>query len=417
MPGIDIFNGIVNNGGIPSGGAGLLANRPAAGVVGRLFIGTDTNLWYRDTGTAWVSISGTGTVTGTGTAGQAAFWSSGTAISGDNTFFWDNTNKRLGLGTATPGVRLDIHGTGVLQQLNGTTTNSAYLDFLNAGTTQFRIGNDYNGGANTFNIFNNSLSDYSYAVIKSSGVQIFGSPSYNLFTSTYKFNFINTSATTESVRAMFSYKNVGNGGNSEYYFATRGTSVGAYSATLNGDILHQFSILGSSASTFINGSDIYFRQNGAVGISAPVDIEFRQWGSTGTASSRLWLRSAGFSTFLDRLNVNNATDNALFELNVNGNTYTGGISPTILTVGVNTNMARTATGYYCTAAITLTLPTASGLNNWYIVIASGSAVTVQRNGTDTILDKTGASVTSVTVAANTRSMFYVGGGTVTFQIF
>ena len=81
-------------------------------------------------------------------------------------------------------------------------------------------------------------------------------------------------------------------------------------------------------------------------------------------------------------------------------------------------MTRTQCGYVCTTTLTLTLPAASGLNNFYFVVANtGATVTVQRAGTDTILDKLGVSQTSVIVAAGTRSMFYVGGGSITYQIF
>ena len=44
----------------------------------------------------------TNPVTGTGTAGQVAYWSSGSAITGESKLFWDATNDRLGVGTATP---------------------------------------------------------------------------------------------------------------------------------------------------------------------------------------------------------------------------------------------------------------------------------------------------------------------------
>lgn len=92
--------------------------------------------------------------TGSGAAGQVTFWSAATVLSGSNNLFWDNTNSRLGIGTVTPGVKFDIHGTGVIQQLNGTTTNNSYLDFQNAGSTKFRIGNTYNAGQNRLSIFN-----------------------------------------------------------------------------------------------------------------------------------------------------------------------------------------------------------------------------------------------------------------------
>jgi hypothetical protein len=166
--------------------------------------------------------------------------------------------------------------------------------------------------------------------------------------------------------------------------------------------------------------NLSFIQNGNVlaGQGAPTDILLSQYNTSGTSQTRLRLFNSGYSNFLDRVTVNNATDNANFELNVNGNTYTGGLSPTILTVGTNTNMARTATGYRCTGTLTLTLPAVSGLNQWYVIINdSVGTVTINRNGTDTIVNTAGASVTSLTLAANARTFLYLGGGTITYQIF
>ena len=48
-----------------------------------------------------------GTVTGSGTATRVAFWSAGSAISSDADLYWDNTNKRLGIGTITPDYQLE----------------------------------------------------------------------------------------------------------------------------------------------------------------------------------------------------------------------------------------------------------------------------------------------------------------------
>lgn len=41
-------------------------------------------------------------ITGTGTNGQVAFFNGATTQTGDNGLFWDNTNKRLGVGTNVP---------------------------------------------------------------------------------------------------------------------------------------------------------------------------------------------------------------------------------------------------------------------------------------------------------------------------
>jgi hypothetical protein len=423
MAGIFINNDVTNYGGVPSAGAGLLANRPAAGVVGRLFIGTDTNIMYRDTGAAWVTIGSSGP-TGSGADGQATFWTGASTISGDNAFFWDNTNKRLGLGTVTPGVRLDLHGTGVIQQLNGTTTNNAYLDFQNAGTTRWRVGNSYNTAANDWQVIDvaNSLN---LLTIKQNGSLLWRSPINTFYSGgggdagDWEINKVR--GTGGSTYNWIGYINTWNASGVRstglWFQNTRGASFNTYAATIATDTLLFLNARGSTASQFRDGGSLQFEQYGSVGTDIPTLFKIGLGTATTIPSPQFLLTSAGYGTFTQRLNVNNATDNALFELNNNGNLYTGGLSPTILTVAVNTTMARTATGYYCTATLTLTLPSAASLNNIYWVIAgSGVTVTVNRAGSDDILNLAGASVTSITISPNQRAMFYVGGGTRTFLI-
>jgi hypothetical protein len=60
--GINIENDVLNQKGSPAIFSDVLANRPAAGYAGRLFIGTDNLIIYRDTGSAWVAISGGGVI-------------------------------------------------------------------------------------------------------------------------------------------------------------------------------------------------------------------------------------------------------------------------------------------------------------------------------------------------------------------
>lgn len=47
---------IINSGNVPSIQAGLDANKPAPGTAGRLYVATDTQVIYRDTGTLWVKV-------------------------------------------------------------------------------------------------------------------------------------------------------------------------------------------------------------------------------------------------------------------------------------------------------------------------------------------------------------------------
>lgn len=407
-------NGVNNYGGVPLIGANTLANRPLASIRGRLFVDTTNNLLQYDTGTAWVTIGSSGP-SGAGAAGQATFWTGASTISGDNAFFWDNTNKRLGLGTTTPGVRLDIHGTGVIQQLNGTTTNDAFLDFQNAGTSRWRVGNNYNGGTPLFSIQNRTSNLYPFQLYNDGSVmfgstdfnKISGLPEYYTFVregGTCVFNVVSANTINTAVTVYFS--------------KTRGATKNNFAATQNGDDLFNMAINGTNGTSWAPSSQISVVQTGtSTAAAAPGDILFYPCNSSGI-SLQLRLAQSGFSTFTSRLNVANATDNANFELNVNGNTYTGGLSPTILTVSGNTTMARTVTGYRCTGTLTLTLPAVSGLNQWYIVINdSAGTVTINRNGTDTITNTAGTSVTSLTLAANARTFLYLGGGTITYQIF
>jgi len=79
-------------------------------------------------------------VTGTGTSGYVPFWISGSDQSADVNFIWDNTNKRLGLATASPNRILDLKDG---MRINGSTPT---IDFGNNFDNQIWLD------ATTFNI-------------------------------------------------------------------------------------------------------------------------------------------------------------------------------------------------------------------------------------------------------------------------
>ncbi|MFW6001832.1 MAG: hypothetical protein ACOCQD_00670, partial [archaeon] len=65
-----------------------------------------------------------GNITGELQSGQVAFGTSYNVIGGTNSFYWDNTNKRLGIGTSSPEVNLDVIGDvkfGDIIEINGVT--------------------------------------------------------------------------------------------------------------------------------------------------------------------------------------------------------------------------------------------------------------------------------------------------------
>ena len=73
---------ILNQRGTPMFFSDVFANRPTAGIVGRIFISTDTYAFYRDTGSGWDLIGGpgTGTITGSGTSGYFPLFSGSSSI-------------------------------------------------------------------------------------------------------------------------------------------------------------------------------------------------------------------------------------------------------------------------------------------------------------------------------------------------
>lgn len=146
---------ILNQLGTPMFYSDVLANRPTAGVVGRLFVSTDTKAWYRDTGSSWdlIGAAGSGTISGTGANGYVSFFTGTNTISGSSDLYWDNTNKWLGIGSI-PSAALDIHNsTSVMMRLNNTSTLNTLIVLENQTNVKWRLGNYYSGNTNYFAIF------------------------------------------------------------------------------------------------------------------------------------------------------------------------------------------------------------------------------------------------------------------------
>jgi hypothetical protein len=169
---------ILNQKGTPMFNSDTFANRPSFGIVGRIFISTDTKEFFRDTGTSWELIGGpgSGTITGSGAATQIAFWNSASTITGSNNLWYDSTNSYLGVNTNAPGNPLDVHGNlSSVAALNQTTaTNNTLLSLLNSGTPLWRIGNFYTAGANDFGIFDVVNTLQQLTIVKATGQTFIG---------------------------------------------------------------------------------------------------------------------------------------------------------------------------------------------------------------------------------------------------
>lgn len=113
--------------------------------------------------TDWNTFNGkqnalTNPVTGTGTSGYVTFWNGSGTVTGDAAHFWDNTNKRLGIGTNTPSDRFNVvvasNGNNI--RLDGPTsgfiiqTNASSVDLISyGGTTPAYRALNFSTGAST----------------------------------------------------------------------------------------------------------------------------------------------------------------------------------------------------------------------------------------------------------------------------
>jgi len=178
MSNIAVDFSILNQKGSPAWYSDIFANRPTAGYTGRMFISTDTFVFYRDTGTTWETIggSGSGSITGSGTAGQISYFNGSSSIAGSNNLFWDSTNNYLGINTNVPNTSLDVNGTlGNLIHINNTTSANSYIQFLNQSVNKWRIGNNYNAGANSFDIVNVTTASSILSINSTNNIGIGGS--------------------------------------------------------------------------------------------------------------------------------------------------------------------------------------------------------------------------------------------------
>ena len=170
---------ILNQKGTPMFNSDLTANRPAAGIVGRIFIAIDSPYGiFRDTGSAWdqISAGGSGGITGSGAATQVAFWNGTSSISGSNNLFWDSTNNYLGINTNVPTTSLDVHhSTNSGAIFNQTiATNNNTINFQTTGIGKWRIGNFYDAGANDFGVFDVFGSLQQLTIVNTTGQTFIG---------------------------------------------------------------------------------------------------------------------------------------------------------------------------------------------------------------------------------------------------
>lgn len=93
-----------------------------------------------------------GALTGLGSAGAVNFWIGTSTQSADAAnFTWDNTNKRLGIGTSSPSEKLTVEATAPALLMNSNTiSNQAKLIFSEASVNKWQLGKQ---GDNSFFLY------------------------------------------------------------------------------------------------------------------------------------------------------------------------------------------------------------------------------------------------------------------------
>lgn len=137
---------ILNQRGTPMFFSDVFANIPTAGIPGRIFIRTDSPYGiYRDTGSAWDQIAGSGGgggITGSGVAGQVTFWDGTSSVSGSNDLWFDNASSKFLVGTN------NTAGAGKLQVTSATGDDQ--LRVWGANSPSIRIDNAVSGATQRF---------------------------------------------------------------------------------------------------------------------------------------------------------------------------------------------------------------------------------------------------------------------------
>ena len=251
-------------------------------------------------------------VVGSGSAGQVSFFSSASETTSTADFFWDSTNKRLGIGTTTPQVQLVIATGSPAISLFDTTANRSF---------RLRNGSATSGA---FDIFDNTSGTSRLIVTQRGFVGIGTTTPANIFsvagatTTTYLsvntagFVGIGTStpATSLSIQGANPIINLANPGFQNYQIRNNSGAFDIFDKTTNQsrlfvDSTGQF-LVGTSTNCCGNGSRmfIYGGPNGANldimgdasivgGDQAVVEVEGSDYGTPSGGQSSAALRYYG----------------------------------------------------------------------------------------------------------------------------
>lgn len=143
-----IQNSILNQKGSPAIFTDDLANRPAAGYTGRLFVAKDTFAWYRDNGTTWDLIGGpgSGTITGSLTANRVAYATGANTIATSANLLFNGTTLTAQAFTSNTDVTINgvKFGAGGGNKNTNVAAGSGALSNANNAAPGYTVAIGYN---------------------------------------------------------------------------------------------------------------------------------------------------------------------------------------------------------------------------------------------------------------------------------
>ena len=130
-----------------TGTSATVMGRSVDGDISAISVGSGLSL----SGNILSATGGGGSVSGSGTATQVAFWNGTTSLTGNTNLYWDNNNNRLGIGTSSPSNQL-------------TTTGDASISTLTVGRGNFSLATNTAVGVNALVANVTSLSSGNTAI-------------------------------------------------------------------------------------------------------------------------------------------------------------------------------------------------------------------------------------------------------------
>jgi hypothetical protein len=183
LPDVNTVPVLLNAGSTPSIMADILANRPAFGTAGRLFVDTTNNILQRDTGAAWVNI---GSTSSPGSPDTSVQYNNGGAFAGNSFFTWNSGTNSLRINNGTPNLQLNLGGLAdpgtasfYTEVQSGGTDIEAVRVYFNRGSAAISawITNAYDGAA-PYQRYIDGDNDPSYIRFDTVGSGSFGTPQH-----------------------------------------------------------------------------------------------------------------------------------------------------------------------------------------------------------------------------------------------